>query len=281
MTNIEAIKLRTSVRTFEEKRLAEEHRSEVESFIRREALRPNREDMRFEVIDIDDEKIQTTKNLSSYGIIKGAKTFIACVLKKDASIIDFGYAVEQIILFAKKLGFGTCWMGGTFSRSAFSEAVGLKKNEILPIVTPIGYPAKNPSTISLVMRYFAKSDKRKPFGELFFDAETMEALAEKKAAEFFEALEMVRIAPSASNKQPWRVVLNKEGDFEFYIKRSNNYGNALGYDIQKMDMGIAMCHFDLAAKERGIKGKFETEKIKASNFIKEKEFEYVATYKRR
>ena len=63
-------------------------------------------------------------------------------------------------------------------------------------------------------------------------------------------LEAVRLAPSAVNKQPWRVVVC--GDrAHFYEKRSKGYVSADGWDIQKIDMGIALSHFELAAKEKG------------------------------
>jgi len=66
---------------------------------------------------------------------------------------------------------------------------------------------------------------------------------------------MVRRAPSASNRQPWRIV--RDGNnFHFYICRNKGYGKLFNYDIQKLDVGIAMCHFDLTALESGIQGKW-------------------------
>ena len=34
------------------------------------------------------------------------------------------------------------------------------------------------------------------------------------------------------------------------------YSDRLGFDVQKIDMGIAACHFHLAAKERDLSGEF-------------------------
>ena len=70
--------------------------------------------------------------------------------------------------------------------------------------------------------------------------------------------------PSASNKQPWRIV-NYNKFWRFYLRRT------LGYyddpvkrilnlcDLQRLDMGIAMCHFELTAKELGLKGRWIVE----------------------
>ncbi|MCX6225938.1 MAG: hypothetical protein NTV01_14490 [Bacteroidia bacterium] len=59
------------------------------------------------------------------------------------------------------------------------------------------------------------------------------------------------MAPSASNNQPWRIVA--EGNqFRFYISRKPGYQKAISsIDLQMTDMGIAMAHFDLVAREKG------------------------------
>ena len=70
-----------------------------------------------------------------------------------------------------------------------------------------------------------------------------------------DVLENVRLAPSALNKQPWRIV--KQGEnFHFFISNDKEEEKNL-YNIKNIDIGIAMCHFDLTCKEKGIKGKFK------------------------
>jgi hypothetical protein len=72
---------------------------------------------------------------------------------------------------------------------------------------------------------------------------------------------MVRIGPSASNKQPWRVVKD-DNAFHFYLQRTKGYRENsltrfLGLaDLQRLDMGIAMCHFELTSREEGLNGKW-------------------------
>lgn len=64
---------------------------------------------------------------------------------------------------------------------------------------------------------------------------------------------MVRWAPSATNKQPWRAVVVKDVVHFFEersIKESHNG------DVQKIDMGIALAHFDLTMQEEGKNGRF-------------------------
>ena len=73
---------------------------------------------------------------------------------------------------------------------------------------------------------------------------------EKENIELNQLLEYVRFAPSAVNKQPWRIVV-KDGYAHFYEKKDKSYTSKDNWDIQKIDMGIAMCHFTLGLEEMG------------------------------
>lgn len=83
------------------------------------------------------------------------------------------------------------------------------------------------------------------------------------AGRYAEPLEMLPLGPSASNKQPWRVVQGGEA-WHFYLQRTPGYGKGsllFGVlrlaDLQRVDIGIAMCHFEMTAGEFGLKGKWE------------------------
>jgi len=102
------------------------------------------------------------------------------------------------------------------------------------------------------MRAMAGSDNRKPWQELFFEDDVSTPLTEQKAGHYAVPLEMVRLGPSASNKQPWRIIKENQS-FHFFLCRTKGYG-VTQYDMQKNDLGIAQCHFELAAKELGLKG---------------------------
>ena len=78
-------------------------------------------------------------------------------------------------------------------------------------------------------------------------------LRKEDAGDLTEAFEAVRLAPSAANRQPWRAVITESG-VHFYEQKSIK-DSPLG-DVQKVDMGIALCHFDLSLEEDGISGSF-------------------------
>ena len=60
----------------------------------------------------------------------------------------------------------------------------------------------------------------------------------------------MRLAPSAVNKQPWRIVA-ADGGFHFYEKQDKGYVSEKTGDLQKIDVGIALCHFVLGLEEQG------------------------------
>ncbi len=196
--------------------------------------------------------LDAKKDGLSSPVIIGTDAYIAGKMRKVPRAEEaFGYAFEKIVLFAESLGIGTTWIAGTMDRAAFEKAMELADGEVMPCVSPLGYPAKKMSLRESMMRKGIKADTRMKFRDLFFDGSFDKPLAEEKAGKLAEALEGVRLAPSAVNKQPWRVVVC--GDkAHFYEKRSKGYVTPDGWDVQKIDMGIALCHLDLAAQECGL-----------------------------
>ena len=69
------------------------------------------------------------------------------------------------------------------------------------------------------------------------------------------ALEWVRLAPSAGNKQPWRLVYNSdENRVDFFIDRGKTKKNGLYWRLNFLDIGITMAHFELAYLDAKILG---------------------------
>ena len=135
---------------------------------------------------------------------------------------------------------------------AFEKAMDLASGEFMPCASPLGYPAKKPALRDTLMRKGIGADSRLPFGELFFSRDLSHPLSPEAAGGLARPLEAVRLAPSAVNRQPWRVVVS-DGTAHFYVKRSKGLGSAATGDLQKIDLGIALCHFALTAEEEGLK----------------------------
>lgn len=186
-------------------------------------------------------------------VIVGTDTYIAGKLRRRPHAEEaFGYAFEKLVLYAESLGIGTTWIAGTMDRPAFERAMETAEDELMPAVTPLGYPAKKRSLRDAAMRRAMHSDARQPFEALFFEGGFDTPLPPARAGIYADALEAVRLAPSAVNKQPWRIV--KQGDEFHFYKKSSLPATPKG-DVQKLDIGIALAHFVLALEEQGLAGR--------------------------
>lgn len=194
--------------------------------------------------------------LGTYGVIKGAKDYlVSAMFQGPESLEALGFDMEYAVLEAESLGLGTCWLGGTFNKGQFAQAIQLKSEEILPIVIPVGKPAPKDGLLGRFIRNVAGSNDRKAFDQIFYEEDFAKGLSIERSEDAYDALEAVRLAPSASNKQPWRVV--KRGNrFDFYLAHTKGYAEKLSYDIQRVDLGIAVCHFDVVMLSKGISGQW-------------------------
>jgi len=276
MTITEIIKKRFSCRTYSERSIEDKELQEFLSIVNDIHQGPFGNQPNFRLIHLTSFTAQEAKKLGTYGVIKNARLFVVGAIKNGhLAMEDYGYCKETIILKATALGLGTCWLGGTFQSSNFALAVDLQKDELLPTVTPIGYPALEKSFTERMMRRVAGSDNRKPWSDIFFAGNFSTPLTQKQAGIYAEAMENVRLAPSASNKQPWRILYEaKQNIFHFFIARAFSYKLMGVVSLPDIDLGIAMSHFALTLQELGIKGKWQID----PNAPKEKKLDYIASW---
>ncbi|WP_461204863.1 nitroreductase family protein [Clostridium sp. DL1XJH146] len=269
---MDIIKSRRSVRTYSDRNIEQKKKEIMKVSI--ESL--NNENFRFEIIDFN---FKEGEKLGTYGMIKGASTYIIGILDEkftfDKEIaVDFGYAFEKIVLKATDLDLGTCWMAGTFKSKDLIDVVDLKDEEQIVMVSPLGYGDKVRATEKLA-RIIAKSDKRKPWEELFFEDDFNNSLRKENAGEYSDVLDMVRIAPSAGNTQPWRI-LKIDNRYDIYIaKTSFSEKEKQKINVSYNDIGIAKLHFEYSANEKKLAGNWIVNKEYAS---KEEKFSYVCSW---
>lgn len=249
----ELVKTRRSVRTYTNTPIPQEMKDQISNYI--QTLKsPFPAETAFKLIETLQEP--NGVKLGTYGMIKGASVFIgAATDNSEFAVEGLGYEFEQLILFLTSHGLGTCWLGGTFNRGEFKKAMGCADGALFPAISPVGYFERKSFRETLV-RGVARSDTRKAWENLYFEGDFKTPLKSEVAGTYAFPLEMVRLAPSASNKQPWRIV--KSGDtYHFYEYKTPGYSGAFNFDMQGIDMGIAACHFHLAVLEKGLKGSFE------------------------
>lgn len=266
MTTLELIRKRRSVRTFDGSVIPPETTRKIMEYAEA-ASNPYDIPITWKMLDSKKEDL-------SCPVIVGTDVYIGGKMQKVPHAEEaFGYSFEKIVLFAQSLDVGTTWIGGTMDRGAFERAMDLKEGEFMPCVSPLGYPAKKMSVRETMMRKGIRADSRMGFGELFFHDHFGAPLAEDDAGKIRDALEAVRLSPSAVNKQPWRVVL-RDNKAHFYRYRSRLTGGS-SWDVQKVDMGIALCHFELVAGESGVDVSFEIADPMPGT---DRDMQYIATF---
>lgn len=201
--------------------------------------------------------------IGTYGTVSGARQFVVgAAAAGPFDLVNYGFLLERIILELTALGLGTCWLGATFRHEDFAALIGAAEDEQVPAVTPVGEILEHRGLNDHIMNWYATAHVRKPWQELFFHGAFGRTLTPAAAGLHAEALEMVRLAPSASNRQPWRVVRDNARDsFHFYLRRNPIYIGLIhtafqAHDLQQLDLGIAMCHFELTARELGLPGRW-------------------------
>ena len=244
MNVIDAIKERRSVRSYDGRPLgAEELRVLQQAIDESYSLFSGHVTIRIKSFDLQGEIKPGT-----YGVIRGASDFFLLGFGEDEdSALTAGFQFEQIVLRAWQLGLGTCWIAGTYKGSEFDQGEKWPDGESLKIICPVGYPEKQ-RLMEKMMRLTIGSNNRKPFSELFFEDGFKKPLNPDN--KFKEPLEMLRVAPSSTNSQPWRVLV--EGNkVMFYYKPK--------YPITVIDCGIGICHFYETEKFNGYSGHFMKE----------------------
>ncbi len=262
---------RFSCRTYVNQPIEVAKQQQVENYISSLGTGPFGGRPRFRLLAASDDDREALRGLGTYGLIKGNSGFVVGLTEeRDHHLEDFGYLMEQIILFATSIDLGTCWIGGGFSRSSIGDRVAHGIEETIPAIVCVGYASAKRSIVDTMIRLRNPSRTRLPWEFLFFDRELGTPLSPVDAGAFAVPLEMVRLGPSAVNRQPWRIV--RDGPlWHFYLKRTRGQrwlgGGVFGVaDLPRIDMGIAMCHFEQTAIETGLDGRWIADQPQVTEF---------------
>lgn len=259
---LEVMRRRYSCRSYVAKPVDERTQAGLRARLANLGAGPFGSRVRFALAAVSAGDEQALKGLGTYGNIRNPQAFIVgAVAEGPRSLEDFGYLMEKAVLAAVDLGLATCWLGGGFRRSRFAAKIGVAADETVPAVVSIGYPA-DANLRGGLLGIMSGRTSRLAMERLFFSRDFSCPLRSEEGGALGRALEAVRWAPSASNKQPWRIIRG-DGRWHFFLQRTKGYrtgrvSRMMGTaDLQRVDMGIAMGHFELAARELGAAGVWE------------------------
>lgn len=278
MNKLEAIEHRKSVRNFKNERLSDADSARIKTAITAISRGPFGNHLRTTLLHPTIEKPEALNGLGgsvgTYGFIKNAQAYAVGAIKPAPfALHDYGFILEGIVLEATQLGVGSCWLGGSFRPGPFGKAIAARDSEFVPAVLALGYPGqKRRIADKLIEMHHNKANRRAEWDALFFDNNSFDTPANAAViGRSAVLLRSVHAAPSSCNTQPWRIVKDGDHRFHFFFQRNQSYsrkdkliGNA---DLQQIDMGIAMRHFEVAAQACGIKGEWSVLKNPQTNHI--------------
>jgi len=217
--------------------------------------------------------------------ISVAPYFFALSVKPQGSyMVEAGYQSEHLMLYLTSQGLGTCFIGSFLNFHQLKKELSLPRDEELVILSPIGFPDK--SLAGFFTGFMVNTSqmlygitKRKSLEEMVLDTEDGLGL-DSRLAKWSPLLEAVQKAPSWCNMQPWRFVLRENEVFLFVEHTAKDMVlkyESWGHDYRQFDAGIALCHFELAAWERGMKGKWRL--LEQGDFDLPERYKIVASWK--
>ena len=210
----QAAQVRNSVRAYLEKPLSSSTKAALEKKI---AEVNKKSGLHIQLVT--DEPKAFDSFMAHYGKFSGVKNYIAMIGKTDKDLQEkCGYYGEELVLFAKTLGLGTCWVALTYKK--ISAAYTLDEGEKLVLVIAIGHGA-NDGTPHI-------NRPRNEVAEAPVNAPSW----------FWEGIEGALLAPTALNQQKFRFTLTGANTVKAEAGR--------GF-YSKIDLGIAKYHFELFA----------------------------------
>ncbi len=272
MNITEIIKSRYSCRTYIETALKPADKKTLESFISENCKGLGNEIINFKIIErnVSDKQLKL-----NYGMIQGHNTYVLGTSKSSTdSRVNFGYLLEKVVLKATEMGISTCWIG-YFDYNYFNEIL-IEQGFEIPGIIIVGYSGDKQPYLDKFVRFAINATKRTSWDKLFFDYKLKTPVSSEKAGKYFDSLEMVRLAPSSGNTQPWRVFFDEtENEFHFFKKSINKKYELRG--LHDIDMGIALSHFELTSLQNGLAGKW----FKHDNGIGKSfdDLQYIRTWK--
>lgn len=206
------------------------------------------------------------------GVMIQAPHYIVLTAKPEPNFLSAaGYAGEWLVLNVTKHDIATCWVSTNNNEAKIHKLLDLPVEEEVVGIIAMGY-AKGDMRVSNIFKRQGADATAKLMSYQHVDSEfhevpvsgrlSIEEIAYMKAwgvpatieslevLGFTEVFYYMRMAPSSANKQPWRIVVDKD---KFLLTMSKDDG----YDDDRLallEAGIAMIYFEVAMHDAGFPG---------------------------
>ena len=164
---------------------------------------------------------------------------------------NIGYAMEEVVLKLTSLGIATCWLECDIKREDILEFVDLETEEDLDVNETeeenIEKEENLENPYSIIAFGYPQEGEKLFKNNKNADRKRINHVCKKLDKSLEKIVEPLRLAPSMKNSQPW-ILYNKENNVHLYEEKQKKNLS----DTNKISMGIALRHFDIACKEFGV-----------------------------
>lgn len=183
-----------------------------------------------------DFKIVNGDEMKGVFAVKSPHYVVASANKVDGHLMNVGFMLQQLDLFVSSLHLAGCWVG--MAKPSKEVLASLPNNFI------IAYAFGEPEGVP-----------HQPLEA--FNRLPLDQIAEGNF--HTDILQSARLAPSATNSQPWYFI-SKENKIDVYRVKNNPLKAFILDKMNQVDIGIALCHMMVAAKSQDINFKCGVER---------------------
>ncbi|WP_286311172.1 nitroreductase family protein [Romboutsia ilealis] len=197
--------------------------------------------------------------------VKAPHYIIVTSNKGNDYLQNIGYAMEEVVLKLTTLGLATCWLECNIKREdilEFVELPDLNEEQNDTIVESEEKEeelekAKLEQPYSIIAFGYPEENERLFRTNKNIDRKRMNHICKKLDKNLEKIIEPLRWAPSMKNSQPWILYNNLNMIHLYEEKQKKNLK-----DTNKISMGIALRHFDIACKKFGLEVEYSKMDVK-------------------
>jgi len=280
---LEALHVRRSIRTYDGQPLRPAHQAFIERYLHDGAhmTGPFGRRVRIELL----QGLPKDMQVGTYGYTKYFDAVLVAIAKDDPiDLFEMAWVAHGLVLQLTHLRLGTVWMGAAFSQQSVRRNLSFEDGEQVAAIIPLGYPRDKKRLFDLIASKGLASAHRKPLDFSCFVGSFERPLGDEQT-DLRDALDLARFAPSAMNKQSWRVVLNEDAR-QVHVCAKFSLRHKIGMGFRQyavapeyIDVGTWARSFDIATRATAIEG---TWSIAAPDLAlpQDEDLEYLCTWTR-
>ena len=186
--------------------------------------------------------------------VKAPHYIIVTSNKGNDYLQNIGFAMEEVVLKLTTLGLATCWLECNIKREDILEFVQLKDSDEEKNDTIVKSEEKNEESknvnleqpYSIIAFGYPDEDEKLFRTNKDVDRKRISHVCRKLDKNLEKIVEALRWAPSVKNSQPWILYNNSNMVHLYEEKQKKNIKD------NKISMGIALRHFDIACNKFGL-----------------------------